>query len=77
MCKFVQTYYLKMKDTNLLAYLERFVTDKRKILLKKKLENRTRHFTVVLEDVFQPHNTSAVVRSCDIFGTQDMHIIRK
>jgi tRNA (guanosine-2'-O-)-methyltransferase len=36
---------------------------------------RTRHLTVVLEDLFQPHNASAVVRTCDCFGIQDLHII--
>jgi tRNA (guanosine-2'-O-)-methyltransferase len=40
------------------------------------LENRTKHFTVVLEDIYQPHNSSAVIRSCDIFGVQDVHVIQ-
>jgi len=39
------------------------------------LQNRTRHITVALEDIFQPHNASAVIRSCDCFGVQDLHII--
>jgi tRNA (guanosine-2'-O-)-methyltransferase len=64
-----------MIDENLLTYLEGFLTDKRKILFKRVLEDRTRHFTVVLEDIFQPHNASAVVRTCDIFGVQDVHAI--
>lgn len=64
-----------MIDKKLLEYLESFLTDKRKATFKKVLENRTRHFTVVLEDIYQPHNASAVVRTCDIFGVQDLHII--
>lgn len=36
---------------------------------------RTRHITLVLEDLYQPHNASAVLRSCDCFGIQDVHII--
>jgi tRNA (guanosine-2'-O-)-methyltransferase len=64
-----------MVDEKLLNYLEGFLTDKRKSLFKKVLENRTRHFTVVLEDIFQSHNASAVVRTCDIFGVQDVHAI--
>ncbi|AUC84384.1 rRNA methyltransferase [Polaribacter sp. ALD11] len=64
-----------MIDENLLNYFEGFLTDKRKNLFKKVLEERTRHFTVVLEDIFQPHNASAVVRTCDIFGVQDVHAI--
>ena len=63
------------KKTNLLTYLEGFVTEKRKDLFKKILQDRTRHFTVVLEDIYQQHNSSAVIRSCDIFGIQDVHII--
>ncbi len=31
--------------------------------------------TIVLEDIFQPHNASAVLRTCDCFGIQDVHII--
>jgi tRNA (guanosine-2'-O-)-methyltransferase len=64
-----------MMDQKLLAYLEGYLTEKRIALFKKVLEDRTRHFTVVLEDIFQPHNASAVVRTCDIFGIQDVHAI--
>ncbi len=64
-----------MIDIHLLKYLESIITDNRKSTFEKVLNNRTRHFTVVLEDIYQKHNTSAVVRSCDIFGIQDIHII--
>jgi len=36
---------------------------------------RTRYITVVLEDIYQPQNASAVLRTCDCFGIQDIHII--
>ena len=62
-------------NTKLLTYLEGFVTDKRKKLFRNILQDRTRHFTVVLEDIYQQHNASAVIRSCDIFGIQDVHVI--
>lgn len=39
------------------------------------LENRTKHFTMVVEDIYQPHNASAVIRSCDCFGIQELHVI--
>ncbi len=65
-----------MIDIEFLNYLEDFVSDKRKATFRKVLENRTRHFTVVLEDIYQPHNSSAVIRSCDIFGVQDVHVIQ-
>ena len=64
-----------MIDEKLLNYFESFLTDSRKQLFKNVLEKRTRHFTVVLEDIFQSHNASAVVRTCDIFGVQDVHVI--
>tara|TARA_R110001632_G_scaffold102664_5_gene211110 strand:+ start:228 stop:905 length:678 start_codon:yes stop_codon:yes gene_type:complete len=62
-------------DTKLRTYLEGFITEKRKDLFSKILQDRTRHFTVVLEDIYQQHNSSAVIRSCDIFGIQDVHVI--
>ena len=64
-----------MIDKQLLNYLEPFVTEKRRSLFKRVLNERTRHFTVAIEDIFKPHNSSAVVRSCDVFGIQDVHII--
>lgn len=64
-----------MIDEKLLAYFEDYLTDKRRALFKSVLDQRTRHFAVVLEDIFQPHNASAVVRSCDVFGVQDVYAI--
>ncbi|MCH9661689.1 MAG: RNA methyltransferase [Bacteroidetes bacterium] len=64
-------------DTQLLAHLQSYLTDRRRSLFEKVLSERTRHFTVVTEDVYQIHNTSAVMRSCDIFGVQDLHVIEE
>jgi tRNA (guanosine-2'-O-)-methyltransferase len=65
-----------MVDYKYIEYLEQFVTDKRKDLFRKVIAERTRHFTVAIEDIYQPHNASAVVRSCEIFGVQDVHVIQ-
>ena len=62
-------------DYSLLNYLEEFITKNRKALFLSVLGQRSRHFTIVLENIYQQHNTSAVVRSCDIFGIQDLHVI--
>ena len=62
-------------DNELIKYLEGFVTKKRSKLFDTILLNRTRYATVVLEDIYQSHNASAVLRSCDCFGTQDIQII--
>ena len=73
---FVQSNRMSMIDQKFLNHLEGFVSEKRKATFHQVLEERTRHFTVVLEDIFQPHNSSAVIRSCDIFGVQDVHVIQ-
>ncbi|PKQ63048.1 RNA methyltransferase [Labilibaculum filiforme] len=56
-------------------FLEGFSSEKRIDLLNKNIENRTRYITLVLEDIFQAQNASAVIRSCDCFGVQDLHVI--
>ncbi len=65
------------KDIKLLEYLEGYLTPHRLNRFKAVLQNRTQHFTVATEDVFQLHNTSAVMRSCDVFGIQDVHIVEE
>jgi tRNA (guanosine-2'-O-)-methyltransferase len=49
--------------------------EKRNELMDSVLSERTRYITVALENIYQPHNASAVLRSCDCFGIQDVHII--
>ncbi len=51
------------------------VSETRRAKFDEVLNYRTRHITVVLEDLYQPHNASAVLRSCDIFGIQDIHVV--
>lgn len=66
-----------MVDIDYLNYLEGFLTDNRKAKFLKVLENRTNHFTVAIEDVFQLHNTSAVMRSCEVFGVQQLNVVEE
>ncbi|MBF8149300.1 RNA methyltransferase [Winogradskyella sp. F6397] len=66
-----------MQDLKLLEYLEGFVTPGRIERFKTILPNRTKHFTVATEDVYQLHNTSAVMRSCDVFGIQELSIVEE
>lgn len=66
-----------MVDLAYLAFLENILTDNRKEKFIKVLENRTNHFTVAIEDVFQMHNASAVMRSCEIFGIQELNVIEE
>ncbi|WP_422861448.1 TrmH family RNA methyltransferase [Flagellimonas sp. W118] len=64
-----------MFDHELFTYLEGFLTEERKQRFLEVLQNRTKFLTVAIEDVFQLHNTSAVIRSCDAFGIQEAHVI--
>lgn len=69
----------KMLDFNykkaLAQEMLKFVSSHKQGLFDDIIQSRTRHLTVVLEDIYQPHNASAVLRTCDCFGIQDVHII--
>lgn len=65
----------KTRKIELINYLQDFVTEARWQKINKVLDLRTRFLTVVLEDIYQPHNASAVLRSCECFGIQDVHVI--
>ena len=56
-------------------YLKNFVTDYKNELFARLIRERTGYVTLVLEDLYQPHNCSAVLRSCDCFGVQNVHVI--
>jgi tRNA (guanosine-2'-O-)-methyltransferase len=51
------------------------LTDHRRELLQRVVDQRIRHFTLVLEDLKDPHNISAVIRTSEVFGFQDVHVI--
>ena len=61
----------------LLNHLESLLTSQRRELFRKVIDQRTHHFTVAVQDVYQLHNTSAVIRSCDVFGVQDIHVVEE
>ena len=63
------------QNRDILEYLNSFISKRRLTRFEEVLSVRTRHLTLVLEDIFQPHNVSAVLRSCDAFGVQDVHIL--
>ena len=50
-------------------------SDNKRALFDRLAPLRTRHISVVLEDIYQSHNASAVLRSCDCFGVQDVHVV--
>src|SRR5688572_19669827 len=56
-------------------HLSQFVSDHKKEFVDKVLKARTRNITVVLEDIFQSQNASAVIRTCECMGIQDVHVV--
>ncbi len=64
-------------DTDYLNYLEGFITENRRDAFLKILAQRSRHFLVAIEDVYQLHNTSAVLRTCEVFGVQELHVVEE
>ncbi len=72
--KIPENYTLTEKN-KLLNYLLTFISENKQQKFREIILHRTRHITIVMEDIFQPHNASAVLRSCDCFGIQDVHII--
>lgn len=66
-----------VQEELLLEKLLEMISDHKRTLFDQVIQNRTKHITVVLEDIFQSQNASAVLRSADCFGLQDVHIIEK
>ncbi len=62
-------------NVELINFLKQFVTDNRFEVFDKVIENRTRYITVAVEDIYQSQNASAVLRTSDCLGLQDIHII--
>ena len=65
----------KKTKIEFLQFLESVLTDERKKRFDDVLRRRTNYVVPVLEDVYQPHNISAVLRTCDGLGVQDVHVI--
>jgi tRNA (guanosine-2'-O-)-methyltransferase len=63
------------QDQMIAEHLEQFISSHKKEVVEKVLNARTRHVTVVLEDIFQSQNASAVIRTCECMGIQDVHIV--
>ena len=59
----------------LIKHLSNFITEERLNMFYKNLEQRTSKITLVLEDIFHSQNASAVLRTADCFGIQNIHII--
>ncbi len=72
----IDTYLDQIEDKEaLLQYLRQYMTEERSSRFREVLKFRTRHFTLAVEDVFKERNASAIIRTADCFGIQDVHII--
>ncbi len=56
-------------------YFSQFISEPRKKTIEKVLALRTKYVTIVLEDIFQSQNGSAVIRTCECMGLHEIHII--
>ena len=64
-----------MNNQSIINYLKEFVTEERYNRICDIIEKRTRHFTVVVENLYQSHNMSAILRTAECLGIQDIHFI--
>jgi tRNA (guanosine-2'-O-)-methyltransferase len=64
-------------EERILAEFYDIISDNKKEMFDRIASERTKHITVAIENVYQEHNASAVLRSCDCFGLQEMHVIEK
>ena len=64
-------------DEKVLDEFYDIVSESKKEMYDRIASQRTNHLTVVLENIHQEHNASAVLRSCDCFGIQNLHVIEK
>jgi tRNA (guanosine-2'-O-)-methyltransferase len=66
-----------MAKENVLIKLYELISSSKREMFDAIASERTKHITVVLEDINKEHNASAVLRTCDCFGVQTMHVIEK
>jgi tRNA (guanosine-2'-O-)-methyltransferase len=64
-------------EEKILAEFYEIISENKKEMFDRIASERTKHITVAIENVYQEHNASAVLRSCDCFGLQEMHVIEK
>ena len=68
---------MKSLDEMLLEELYGIITPNKVEMFDRLAPLKTDYVTTVLENIYQEHNASAVLRSCESFGLQSLHVIEK
>ncbi|MDR2916849.1 MAG: RNA methyltransferase [Tannerella sp.] len=66
---------MMIDNASIISFLSDFVSEQRRNRIEEVQAQRTRYVTVVLEDIYQSQNASAVLRTCECLGIQDINII--
>ena len=69
--------FRQYEPKKVIEVLEPFVTDERRIRLREVIARRLSSVTVVFDAPYDPHNGAAVIRSCEAFGVQTLHVIER
>lgn len=64
-------------DKKVLEEFYKIISESKQEMFDRIAAERTNHITIVLENIHQEHNASAVMRNCDCFGIQNLHVIEK
>lgn len=59
------------------SFLSGFLSRRRLARINEVLERRTRNVTLLLEDLYDPHNAAACIRTAEAFGLQEVHIVER
>ncbi len=68
--------FSKEEKFRITRHLQSYITEHKQNRIEEVLSSRTRHITIVLEDIFKPHNASAVIRTAECLGIQDIHVVQ-
>lgn len=68
---------MKTFDEQLLEQLYDMITPSKVEMFERIAPLKMNYLTIVLENIYQEHNASAVLRSCESFGIQSLHVIEK
>ncbi|PCJ52601.1 MAG: RNA methyltransferase [Planctomycetota bacterium] len=55
--------------------IDEMISEERAKTFRKILKKRNNQLTIVVENCHDPHNATAIIRSCDAFGVDTVHII--